>query len=134
MIKMFLLPHRLWMPLLIILFLLRHVSITHLCTEKPTFVLSFSYMCDIIWPSAPLKSCYLARNLKEVARAWNRPIGDANKHKTIRIRSSKNYSKEQFIHNLNETDWTDVLNSVDADLASMAWVSRLYKSSFCIRP
>ena len=27
-------------------------------------------MSDIIWPPAPLKSCYLARNLKEVARAW----------------------------------------------------------------
>ena len=48
-----------------------------------------------------------------------------NKHKTIRIRSSKKYSQEQFIHNLNETDWTDVLNSVDADLA---WVR--FKSIF----
>ena len=37
-----------------------HVSITQL---------SFIYMCDIIWPSAPFKSCYLARNLKQVARA-----------------------------------------------------------------
>ena len=28
-------------------------------------------MCDnIIWPPAPFKSCYLASNLKEVARAW----------------------------------------------------------------
>ena len=71
-IKMFLLPHRLWMPLLILLFLLRHVSITHLCTEKPIFVWSFIYMYDIIWPPAPFKSCYLARHLKEVARAWCR--------------------------------------------------------------
>ena len=55
---MFLLPHRLRMPI---------------CTEKPTFVLSFIFMtlCDILWPPAPLKSCYLARNLKEVARAWS---------------------------------------------------------------
>ena len=42
-----------------------------LCTEKPTFVLSFIYMCAIIWPPAPLKMCYLARHLKEVARAWS---------------------------------------------------------------
>ena len=48
-----------------------------------------------------------------------------NKHKTIRNHSSKHYSKEQFIHNLNEADWTDVLNSVDAVLA---WV--IFKSSF----
>ncbi len=80
-IKIFLLPHRLWMAtcllflnfscLIIILFLLHctwHVSIKH-CTDKPTFVLSFIYMCDIIWPPAPFQSCYLARNLKEVARA-----------------------------------------------------------------
>ena len=50
-----------------------HVSITHVCTEKPTFVLSFIYMCAIIWPPAPLKICYLARHLKEVARAWYSP-------------------------------------------------------------
>ena len=50
---------------------------------------------------------------RKVTRAY------VNKHKTIRIRSSKKYSQEQFIHNLNETVWTDVLNSVDADLA---WV------------
>ena len=43
-----------------------HVSFTCLCAEKPTFVLSFIYMCDIIWPPAPLKSCYLARNLKKL--------------------------------------------------------------------
>ena len=52
-----------------LLFLLHftcHVSITHLCTENPTFVLSFIYMCDIIWAPAPLKICYLARNLKEL--------------------------------------------------------------------
>ena len=47
-----------------------------------------------------------------------------SKHKTIRIRSSKNHNKMKhgpmlFIHNLNET-WTDAFNSVDADLA---WVS-----------
>ena len=44
--------------LLIIVFLLQctwHVSITHLCTEKPTFVLSFSDMRDIIWPPASFK-------------------------------------------------------------------------------
>ena len=56
---------------------------------------------------------------RKVTRAY------VNKHKTIRIRSSKKYSKEQFIHNVNETDWTDVLNSVDADLA---WVC--FKSSY----
>ena len=49
-----------------------HVSITYLCTEEPTFVLSFIYMWDIMWPPAPFPSCYLARNLKEVARAWSR--------------------------------------------------------------
>ena len=27
-------------------------------------------MCDIIWPPAPFKLCYLARNPKEVAQAW----------------------------------------------------------------
>ena len=64
-IKMLLLRHRLWMPicLKIILFLL-HGS------ENPTFLLSFIYTFDIIWPPAPVESCYLARNLKEVARAW----------------------------------------------------------------
>ena len=41
-----------------------HVSVTHFCPENPTFVLSFIYMFGIIWPSARLKSCYLARNLK----------------------------------------------------------------------
>ena len=74
-IKLFLLPHRLRMPLkyyvclLLLLHCTCHVSITHVCTENPTFVLSFIYMCDIIWPPAPFKSCYLARYLKEVARA-----------------------------------------------------------------
>ena len=64
-IKVFLLRHRLWMPicLKIILFLLH-------CSEKATFLLSFIYTCDIIWPPAPFESCYQARNLKEVARAW----------------------------------------------------------------
>ena len=62
---------------------------------------------------------------QKVGSLWNRYCtrkvtrAYVNKHKTIRIRSSKKYSQEQFIHNLNETDWTDVLNSVDADLA---WV------------
>ena len=61
---------------------------------------------------------------RKVTRAY------VNKHKTIRNRSSKKYSQEQFIHNQNETDgaqtdWTDVLNSVDADLA---WVR--FKSIF----
>ena len=37
--------------------------------KKTTFILSFIYTCGIIWPPAPLKSCYLARHLKEVARA-----------------------------------------------------------------
>ena len=55
--------------LLLLLHFTMHVSITHVCTEKPTFVLSFIYMCAIIWPPAPLKICYLARHLKEVARA-----------------------------------------------------------------
>ena len=68
-IKVFLLRHRLWMPIgpmsKIILFLLH-------CSEKPTFLLSFIYTCDIIWPPAPFESCYLARNLKEVARAWSK--------------------------------------------------------------
>ena len=41
-----------------------HVSVTHFCLETPTFGLSFIYMFDIIWHWAPLKSCYLARNLK----------------------------------------------------------------------
>ena len=45
----------------------QHVSMS---TEKPTFVVSFIYMCAIIWPPAPFKSCCLARNLKEVTRAW----------------------------------------------------------------
>ena len=40
-----------------------HIKI---CTENPTFVLSFIYMCDIISPPAPFKICYLARNLKEL--------------------------------------------------------------------
>ena len=63
-INVFLLRHQLWMPicLKIILFLLH-------CSEKRTFLLSFIYTCDIIWPPAPFESCYLARNLKEVARA-----------------------------------------------------------------
>ena len=38
----------------------------------PTCVLSLIYMCDMTWPPAPLKSCYLARNLKEVARACSK--------------------------------------------------------------
>ena len=65
-IKVFLLRHRLWMPICLktILFLLH-------CSEKHTFLLSFIYTCAIIWPPAPFESCYLARNLKEVARAWS---------------------------------------------------------------
>ena len=68
-IKVFLLRHRLWMPicLKIILFLLH-------CSEKATFLLSFIYTCDIIWPPAPFESCYQARNLKEVARACRRTM------------------------------------------------------------
>ena len=58
--------------LLLLLHFTWHVSITHVCSEKPTFALSFIYMCAIIWPPAPLKICYLARHLKEVARAWCR--------------------------------------------------------------
>ena len=64
-IKRFLLRHRLCLK--IVLFLLH-------CSEKATFLLSFIYTCDIIWPPAPFESCYLARNLKEVARAWLRTI------------------------------------------------------------
>ena len=33
-------------------------------------------MCDIIWPPAPFQSCYLARNLNEVARAWSTVFRD----------------------------------------------------------
>ena len=57
--------------LLLLLHFTWHVSITHVCSEKTTFALSFIYMCAIIWPPAPLKICYLARHLKEVARAWS---------------------------------------------------------------
>ena len=32
-------------------------------------MLSSINTCDIIWPPDPFESCYLARNLKEVARA-----------------------------------------------------------------
>ena len=64
-IKVSLLRHRLCLK--IVLFLLH-------CSEKATFLLSFIYTCDIIWPPAPFESCYLARNLKEVARAWLRTI------------------------------------------------------------
>ena len=78
--------------LLIILLLLHctwHVSIKH-CTDKPTFVLPFIYMCDIIWPPAPFQSCYLARNLKEVARAcptaWN-----CHLHPSFRFSGSSNH-------------------------------------------
>ena len=45
-----------------------------------------------------------------------------NKHKTIQIRFSKNYSKK------HETDWTDVVNSVDADLAWVSFKPSLYPS------
>ena len=74
-IKVFLLRHRLWMPicLKIILFLLH-------CSEKATFLLSFIYTCDIIWPPAPFESCYLARNMKEVARACFRVM---NRHESV---------------------------------------------------
>ena len=70
MIKMLLLRHQLWMPiklicLKIILFLLH-------CSEKPTFLCSFISTCEIIWPPAPFRSCYLARNMKEVARACSK--------------------------------------------------------------
>ena len=70
---------------------------------------------DLILVSDPEKVCQsgvicvgisdhlLTYCTRKVTRAY------VNKHKTIRIRSSKNYSQEQFIHNLNETDWTDVL-------------------------
>ena len=63
-----LLPHRHWMPiiLLVLLHCTWHVSITHVCTKKPTFVLSFIYVCAFIWPPAPLKRCYQARHLKEM--------------------------------------------------------------------
>ena len=37
----------------IILFLLH-------CSEKTTFLLSFIYTCDIIWPPAPFESCLAA--------------------------------------------------------------------------
>ena len=77
-IKVFLLRHRLWMPicLKIILFLLH-------CSEKATFLLSFIYTCDIIWPPAPFESCYLARNLKEVARACTIVLWSATPSTTL---------------------------------------------------
>ena len=34
---------------------------SHIC-----FILHLVYMCDIIWPPAPFKICYLARNMKEL--------------------------------------------------------------------
>ena len=94
------------------------VEPTRVCINKASAI-------DLILVSDPEKVCQsgvicvgisdhlLTYCTRKVTRAY------VNKHKTIRIRSSKKYSQEQFIHNLNETDWTDVLNSVDADLA---WV------------
>ena len=49
-----------------------HHTFMHRKAHINYFVLSFSYMCDIILPPAPFKSCYLARNLKEVAHACSR--------------------------------------------------------------
>ena len=94
------------------------VEPTRVCINKASAI-------DLILVSDPEKVCQsgvlcvgisdhmLTYCTRKVTRAY------VNKHKTIQIRSSKKYSQEQFIHNLNETDWTDVLNSVDADLA---WV------------
>ena len=84
-IKVFVLRHQLWMPicLKIILFLLH-------CSEKPTFLLSFIYTCDIIWPPAPFESCYLARNLKEVARACS-SITLRNLYSYIQLTRSVNF-------------------------------------------
>ena len=94
------------------------VEPTRVCINKASAI-------DLILVSDPEKVCQsgvicvgisdhlLTYCTRKVTRAY------VNKHKTIRIRSSKKYSQEQFIHNLYETDWTDVLNSVDADLA---WV------------
>ena len=104
------------------------VEPTRVCINKASAI-------DLILVSDPEKVCQsgvlcvgisdhlLTYCTRKVTRAY------VNKHKTILIRSSKKYSQEQFIHNLNETDWTDVLNSVDADLA---WVR--FKSIFFIRP
>ena len=101
------------------------VEPTRVCINKASAI-------DLILVSDPEKVCQsgvllcvgisdhlLTYCTRKVTRAY------VNKHKTIRIRSSKKYSQEQFTHNLNETDWTDVLNSVDADLA---WVR--FKSIF----
>ena len=101
------------------------VEPTRVCINKASAI-------DLILVSDPEKVCQsgvlcvgisdhlLTYCTRKVTRAY------VNKHKTIRIRSSTKYSQEQFIHNQNETDWTDVLNSVDADLAWVRFKSIFY--------
>ncbi len=42
---------------------------SHIDAPKSPHLFYPSVTC-VTWPPAPFKSCYLARNLKEVARAW----------------------------------------------------------------
>ena len=64
--------------------------------RKAHICFSFIYMCAIIWPPAPLKSCYLARHLKEVARAcptaWN-----CHLHPSLRFSGSSNHLIHAFL-------------------------------------
>ena len=64
---MILLPHRLLLPIMYVYYpcYIPHAMFpSHIYAPKIPFVLSF--MCDIIWPPAPFKIYYLARNLKEL--------------------------------------------------------------------
>ena len=46
--------------------------------------------------------------------------GTFNKHKTVKIRSLKNYSKQDFLQNLMTADWSDFYNSL---CVNSAWKS-----------
>ena len=109
-----------------------HVSITHFCTEKPTFVLSFIYMFDIIWPPAPFTSCYLARSLKEVARACTRVMG-LYRGNTIAIEREASDSLTYY-HRIDQSGFAckernlhcDVHGAVEKQThIAVAWVARL---------
>ena len=41
-----------------------------------------------------------------------------NKHNTVRMRCSKHYSKDLFIQNLDDIDWSDIFSCHNVDIAS----------------
>ena len=51
----------------------------------------------------------------------------SHSHNTVRVRSTKGYNSENFVHSLNQLDWSDVMSSVSS---AEAW--SYFKSKFVL--